>query len=204
LIQALLFDIDGVLIWHEKWFAITLSNEKYYKPLEIMDEYHRGVINVECDRGAKDPIEEVKPFLERIKWNYSPKDYLDMKYEFESQYIDYKMLEIIKSMKGKGIKTYIGSNQNYYRKKFLQNKMNLADIFDESFFSCDLGFVKPENGYWEGVLAKININNPQIRKEDILFIDDTIENVDSAKKYGMKVKHIKNRNDVLEVLKIVN
>jgi FMN phosphatase YigB (HAD superfamily) len=199
----LLFDIDGVLIWHEKSFPLPLSAENYIEPSRILNEFHEGLINIECDRGIKDPLHEIKPYLAKIRWEYDSKEYFDRQYEFESQYIDFELLNKIKNIRRKGIKLFIGSNQNHYRKQFLIKKMDLNNVFDESYFSCDFGFVKPEKGYWQKVFEKIQQKDSNIMKNDVLFLDDRFENVESARIFGMNAKQIVCKKDVLEVLSTI-
>jgi putative hydrolase of the HAD superfamily len=200
MIEALLFDIDGVLIWHENWFASILSKDKYYDAENIMTEYHRGEINKDCDKGLKDPIEEIKPFLKRIKWDYEAKDYLDMKFGYESQFIDYDMLAEIKKVKRTGIKVFVGSNQNHYRKAFLKRAMNIDEIFDDSYFSCDFGYVKPEKEYWDNVQERIYGKFGEMIPSKILFLDDMQCNIDSANNYGYQTKHVKKREDLISII----
>ena len=139
MIKALIFDIDGVLILHKEWFPASLSNKKYNNPVAILSEFADGPLNQECDRGILDPLEAIKPFLKEIKWEYDSKYFFDKQYEFESQYIDFKILSMIKDLRQQSLKLYIGSNQNYYRKSFLINRMKLNEIFDESFFHVTWG-----------------------------------------------------------------
>lgn len=203
MLEALIFDIDGVLIWHEKWFTMTLSDQKYNDPVNIMSEYYKGEVNTECDRGAKNTITEIAPFLKRINWDFGAKDYLDMKYEFESKYIDFEMLKEIKSIRQLGLKVFIGSNQNHYRKEFLKRKMEIDTVFDEAYFSSDFGYVKPEKEFWNNMQKQIAKKFGEIKKENILFLDDMLCNVESANEYGYQTKHIKKRDDVIEVIRNV-
>jgi FMN phosphatase YigB (HAD superfamily) len=198
--KALIFDIDGVLILHKEWFPASLSNKKYINPVAILNEFSDGQLNQECDRGILDPLEAIKPFLKEMKWEYDSKYFFDRQYEFESQYIDFEILSQIKELRHQSLKVYIGSNQNYYRKEFLIDRMKLNEIFDELFFSCDLGYIKPENEYWISIMKQINHNNSRIDAGEILLLDDMIENLESAKRYGMKARQIKTRDDVIEVI----
>jgi putative hydrolase of the HAD superfamily len=200
MIKALIFDIDGVLILHKEWYPASLSNKKYNNPVAILSEFADGPLNQECDRGILDPLEAIKPFLKEMKWEYDSKDFFDKQYEFESQYIDFEVLSMIKELRQQSLEFYIGSNQNYYRKNFLIDRMKLNEIFDELFFSCDLGCIKPETEYWTSIMKQMNHNNSGINAGEVLFLDDMIENIESAKRYGMKARQIKTRDDVIEVI----
>jgi HAD superfamily hydrolase (TIGR01509 family) len=203
LIKALLFDIDGVLIHHKTWFTLSDISEKYIDADKTVTEFHEGVLNQDCDRGLKDPLKEIEPFLEKIGWEYGSEAYFEMKYKHESRYIDHKMINEIAKLRRNGILTYIASNQNYHRKAFLIETMNLHKAFDESFFSCDFGHIKPEQEYWINVMNRINNKFPEIGADEVLFFDDRIENVESAQRFGMKVMHVKEANDLLKEIESI-
>ena len=46
----------------------------------------------------------------------------------------------------------------------------------------------------------MNHNNSGINAGEVLFLDDMIENIESAKRYGIKARQIKKRDDVIEVI----
>lgn len=177
MIKALLFDIDGVLINHKSWFSLNRLSNEHIDADKIVLEFHEGILNQECDRGLKDPLIEINPFLNRVGWKEGANAYFEQKYNHESQYIDHEMISEIAKIRQKGILTFVASNQNHHRKAFLIKEMNLNSAFVESYFSCDFGFVKPENEYWVCVMKRINEKYPEIQANNVLFLDDRIENV---------------------------
>lgn len=68
--------------------------------------------------------------------------------------------------------------------KTIKLKFGYADIehhFDRIITSHDLGLAKEEKGFWEA-LAKTEVFN----KDQSLFIDDNLDVLNTAKKYGVK------------------
>lgn len=61
-------------------------------------------------------------------------------------------------------------------------RWKMEEIFDKDkiFVSADLGMIKPNEDIYLYVLGKINK-----RPEEVIFIDDKQENIDTAKKLGM-------------------
>ena len=64
---------------------------------------------------------------------------------------------------------------------YLLNNVGLASYFDGVFCTCDIGFDKSQEEYWNFVFGKLNL-----QPEEIMFFDDRQENVDITKKLGMQ------------------
>jgi putative hydrolase of the HAD superfamily len=54
-------------------------------------------------------------------------------------------------------------------------------VFDHTFYSYQLGFVKPEPNYFEGIMAQL-----AFAPEEVLFIDDAAKNVAAAQQAGLR------------------
>ena len=79
--------------------------------------------------------------------------------------------------------------------------LQFKQIFDDLFFSCDLGFTKPDQQFWE-VLYKC-INNPP--KDTVLFWDDDEDCAASACEFGFKAevyKNFKSYSKIMDSLKL--
>jgi putative hydrolase of the HAD superfamily len=74
--------------------------------------------------------------------------------------------------------------------EFLRNKFNINKYFATTVISGEIGYRKPDKRIFEILLKKIN-SNP----EECLFVDDKLENLNSASKLGIKtIRFI--RNDI--------
>jgi putative hydrolase of the HAD superfamily len=94
--------------------------------------------------------------------------------EFEGAY------ELFGSLASR-IPIYAFSNSNVAHQKFWERKYaKTLEVFSEVFVSCDLGLRKPEAAAFRYVTATIG-SDP----ENVLFFDDTPENVDGARDIGM-------------------
>ena len=162
--------------------------------------FHEGDANIRCDKGIDDPLIAIKPYLEKAGWKKSVNEYFETQYEFEKAGIDFELLNKIRKINDKKTKCFIGSNQNYHRKAYLIKAMKLNDTFDESYFSCDFKYIKPENGYWEKAFDRIRKRIPGIKRNEIHFFDDRIENIASANEYGFKSICINHREEINEIL----
>jgi FMN phosphatase YigB (HAD superfamily) len=196
MIKAVLFDIDGVIIRHEKYFSHTLSTRFFLDPVEVLNEFYGSDINRDCDRGLLDPLEAIAPFLERIGWTEGSRNYLLAQYEFESRYIDTDLLGRIKRLNGSGIECYIASNQNHLRKDFLIERLGIRENFAGAFFSSELGFIKPEDGYWRRVIERVGNGEGRIGPNEMLFLDDLEANVVSARDFGIEAIQVNGIDDI--------
>lgn len=91
----------------------------------------------------------------------------------------------------KSYKLFLLSNTNeIHRIKFHRNfetdfGYSFYDLFEQNFYSHEMGMRKPNPQIYIQVLKEANLV-----PEETLFIDDMIENIGAAKTTGMKVLHI--------------
>lgn len=93
---------------------------------------------------------------------------------------------------GKFYRTFLLSNTNavhvpYYFKKIqeMYGVPGYTHLFEKTYFSFELGMRKPDAEIFEYVLR-----DSHLMPEETLFIDDFIENIESAKRLGMHTVHI--------------
>jgi putative hydrolase of the HAD superfamily len=88
------------------------------------------------------------------------------------------------------------SNTNACHVAYLRETTRLWDVMDAFFFSNELGCLKPEP-----LIYKKTLESLQVQPEQILFLDDTEENVIAARREGwgaLHVQHNRNPGPVLE------
>jgi putative hydrolase of the HAD superfamily len=102
-----------------------------------------------------------------------------------------KSLEFLEGIRPK-YKTYLLSNTNYVHiaafKETLHRQIGvktLEEYFDEAFYSCDIGLRKPDAACYEWVLKNLNIE-----PGETIFIDDSLHNIEGAKKAGLQTIHL--------------
>ena len=62
----------------------------------------------------------------------------------------------------------------------MRSSLGFETIFDEQFYSYELGFAKPEAGYFQAIMDRINV-----APHRVLFIDDHEGNVAGASELGI-------------------
>ena len=68
--------------------------------------------------------------------------------------------------------------ESFHRKKRMKD---FEEYFNEAFYSCKIGLRKPDAVCYEWVLNKAGIEAGKT-----LFIDDSLHNIEGAKKAGMQ------------------
>jgi glucose-1-phosphatase len=66
--------------------------------------------------------------------------------------------------------------------------------FNKAFYSCEIGFRKPDAICYEWVIDHLKID-----AAETLFIDDSVQNVEAAKRAGMKTAHLANGEKIEEL-----
>jgi len=197
MIKAVLFDGDGVAIITEMMFS-----EKYSKEFGVDHKKLEPIFQEEfqdCMRGKKD-FKEIFPKYQK-EWGWRKSIDGLLKYWHESEdYPNKDVLRIVRQLRENGIKCYLVSNQEKYRKDYIKSVMNFDNKFDDLFFSCDVGYLKKDKVFFEEVL-KIIKSKEKIDKKEVMHWDDSEKEVNLAKEFGLDSYLYKNAEEMKSVLK---
>ncbi len=187
-IKAIIFDADDVLIIKPKMFSQYLE-EDYGIPASVTAKFFKGDFQ-NCLIGKADLKEELKKCIKEWGWEGTVDDLL--KYWFKVEHnINHELVELIKALKAKGIKTYLGTNNEKYRTEYIRNQMGFSKFLDHIFASGEIGHKKPDLKFFGHVFEKI-AQDSKVSKNEILFIDDDPENIEAAKSFGFQTLLYKN------------
>lgn len=145
---------------------ISKKLSKYYiTTITNIDDFKVTYEDIKKDFNLKSDFNR---FVQRYKYYFEKIDYYKNVRDYEVSLRD---------------KCYIGifSNLTIFDKEHLDRQVDLSK-YDYVFMSCELGCRKPSMEIYEKVQSKLDFD-----KNDILFIDDRIDNVMAAKKFGWNV-----------------
>jgi putative hydrolase of the HAD superfamily len=199
--KAFLFDVDGVLIRLPEYFSRILERKGFVNAVDIIDSFYRDEDAQKCLIGQMDELIAIKPYLEKINWQDTPEAYFSEQYEYEKQFLDHEILNLITAMRKKGIKAYLATDQNKGRGKYLLDDIGFRKSFDGWFISSFISYRKVHEGFWINLLGYFEING--LGKSELLFIDDRKENIDMAKKYGIDVFYVNTEQRVEKLKKML-
>lgn len=192
MIKHILFDADGVLV-HADMFSRVLE-ERYGIKHEQTQSFYRGIFK-EALAGNRDLKEIIEPYLKEWGWPKTTDDFLHEWFEYE-HVLDEDIIEYIQKLRAKGVHCYVATNQEKYRAQYMIDKMGFGNSFEKLFASAHLGVLKPDQPYYQKILEDIDA-----KKNEVLFWDDSEENIVGAKKFGIHAEYFDSFDQFKKIMK---
>ena len=101
----------------------------------------------------------------------------------------------IQKLKEQGYKLYIFSNITHPTLEYLKKKVDIENLIDDMVCSHIEHLMKPDKEFYERLIKKLNIN-----KEETIFFDDKIKNVEVGNSVGIKSVQFNSISDILKSL----
>jgi putative hydrolase of the HAD superfamily len=197
-IKTIIFDFGDVFINLDKEGAFQ-NALNLFEFDEIPDEF----IAVNClyEQG----LVSTKEFVEFYQKNFPklPKDSIINAWNFILKDFPKHRLEFLKQLsQDKKYKLILLSNTNELHINWVKEQISFYDefknCFDKFYLSHEINLRKPNADIFEFVLKENNL-----KAEQCLFIDDTKENTDAAKKLNFHTWNIDEKNeDIVDLFKV--
>lgn len=168
MIKEIIFDCFGVLT-EDGWLAFLAK----YANEETEDEL--GLINFQYDRGQLSYGE----FVDEVCRVTGVQKSIVHNMVTTGQHPNYRLLEYIQELKGRGYALGLISNVGVSLRGVLPDEF--LDQFDTITLSYEIGVIKPESGIFEAHLAKTGFS-----AGEAIFIDDREINCEGAQAVGMQ------------------
>ena len=193
-IKAVIFDVGGVLMRTEDKEPRAALGLRFGKTYQEMDKIVFG-----NKSSAKASVGEIsaRNHWENIMRSLSlPDEGIDNFYAqfFSGDAVDYVLIDYIRTLRPR-YTTAIISNAWDDLRDIIVSKWHIDDAFNEIFISAEIGIAKPDVRIYEYALEKLNIV-----PEEALFIDDFIENIETARNLGMQGIHFQESSTVMAKL----
>lgn len=177
-ISTILFDADGVLQYpgvdYKQAFSKLLGSRMHEADQFFLDIFFAERLSL---AGGSDFQNDLIDLLKR--WNLSQDAEQVLKISTQIK-TNESILAMIGALRSAGIKCCLASNQQAYRARFMSETLEYSKCFDREFYSCDIGFVKPDERYFQSIITKLGVS-----PSSILFIDDQESSVMAARVTGL-------------------
>jgi|SRR3989344_433995 len=178
MIKVIIFDADGVLIPHKRRFSVTLA-EKHGISIEKTLPFFSGPFQ-DCLVGGEDLKESIAPHLNDWGWDKGVDALLDYWFQLEHN-VDNELVDYIQELRAEGIKCFLATNNEKYRFQYILDKMGFQNMFDASYASAHLGHKKPNQEFFSKIFNELK----NVDKKEVLFVDDSKENIEGAENFGI-------------------
>ena len=131
-----------------------------------------------CLRGEADLAVTVAEVLKKWDSPFSVEQAIETHTKIVA--VNHESLDVVHAVRRSGVGAYLTTNQHEYRAQYMSEVFGYADVFDGEFYSCRLGSMKPDTGYFYSILESL-----PIPPERLLFIDDRERNVAAARSVGI-------------------
>lgn len=182
-IKAFVFDADWVLIKLSSHFSEFFSQE-YNIPYSKIWPFFEDQFK-QCIVWKWDLKQLILPKLKDWNWIGTVDELLAFRFSYASK-VDTKLVEIIHSLRLKWYRCYLATNQEKHRMGYMKNTLWITDFFDGVFVSHEIWYKKPHLEFYQNIYEKI-ILDLDIKKDEILFVDDKENNIKKAKDFWFNV-----------------
>lgn len=194
-VKVILTDLDGVI---RHWNADPIHKK------EVENGFEPGYLYSICfeeklllhvitgqisDDGWRN---RVQARLSSLMSDTSAKELVDT-WTNSKVYIDETIIEIYKKHYPKA-KVVLATNATSRLNQDMKNH-GLADMFDGVLNSSELGIAKPSHSFFTKGMNELGVGS-----KEVIFIDDSITNVQSAMQLGIRSHHYQNHMQLVEFL----
>lgn len=194
---VLVLDVDGVVVlghpgggrWDKNLFddlqiAPERLQERFFRP------HWRAIAEGEAD--MLHMLARVWPELDSPA---SPRALVDYWFANDSRLND-GLLDEVGAWRARGNRAFLGTVQEHHRARYLWSTLGLGGHFDGMLYSADLGAAKPKAAFFERAQARL----PARTVGDVVFLDDSIRNVEAAAAFGWRARHYAALDDLRAAL----
>ncbi|HEY9291436.1 MAG TPA: HAD-IA family hydrolase [Microlunatus sp.] len=177
-IRWILFDADGVLQQMPEGWRDRLLGQLGDEPVETLAELFTEEREQTMTGG--DFAALVTDALQRRGLDTDPEVVLD---SWRTLVVDEPMTDRIRKLRAAGIGCALATNQQDVRVTYMRSMPEYADLFDQQYYSSELGLAKPDPAFFGAIIGQLGI-----APREALFVDDVEVNVAGARAAGLNAE----------------
>lgn len=201
MIKAIVFDLGGVLVNLDLDICISTFRSVlgYDSITEILDPYHQKGIYSDLEEGLLSPDGFRAKILEGSRPGSRPED-VDRCMESLLTGMDMEKVPLLQEL-ARQYPLYLLTNNNPIsmarcHKAFEEAGLDWKSVFRDEFISCEMKMLKPSRGIFEETVRRVGVD-----ASEILFIDDSLMNVEGALACGIRAVRYRQGEDLGAVIR---
>lgn len=204
-IKNIIFDLGGVIINLDYSQTISEFNKLSKEPFEtLFTQLQQSPVFDQFDKGELSETDFFSEMLKALKVKISHAQFVNA---WNAMLLDFPLyrLQLLTQLKT-NYRLFLLSNTNETHIKALENILfkqhgfkNLEPFFEKVYYSCRIGMRKPDREIFELVLNENNLD-----KDETIFIDDSPQHLDGAKKAGIMAHYLPKGKDVSNLIAELN
>lgn len=193
-IEAVIWDLGGVILRTEdRSRRVAWEQRLGLREGELDRLVFAEQIGYQAALGQAGPDEVWHWVGERL--GLSPEDLRALRHEFwQGDQIDAALVAFIRQVRSRH-RTALLSNAWPGMRQMLEGEWAIADAFDELFISAELGLAKPDPAVYQVALERLGI-----QPEQAVFVDDFLENVQTASQLGIHAVHFQSAEQAMRAV----
>ena len=132
------------------------------------------------ERPLREVLEELLR-LEREQSDHVPISVEDLQSIWEQFDLDPEAIAVLMAVRDLGVPCMLATNQQDHRVRHMREVRGYDDLVDGSYYSSEIGAMKPDRIFFERVLDDLGMAGEQVG-----FVDDVPANVESARSVGIR------------------
>lgn len=184
------------------WEQLSNTDHKYHKYFnEITRIFTNNKKLVKAWMRGQYSAENISEIINKNTGINSDLIFKELKESCENmKYVSLKIPQLITTIREKGIKVGIATDNMDTFKRFTIPAMSLDLIFDDILISSEIGFLKNDLKNNELYFFKSFLKEKRVSYSDLILVDDSTDTNRIYKKAGLNVINVKNVNELENVL----
>lgn len=197
--MVVIFDFDGVVNKSE-YFSVEYEKEFGVSPQEISKFFHLEFDK--CARGKADIKKLLPPYLDKWKWVGTVDSFLHYWFQHDIK-LDIDLINFISKIRQQNYYVVLASQQEINRKNHIWEKLELGNIFQKFYCTCDLGYLKSNKKFYSLILEDLKTHNIIKSAKEVIFFDDSKNFVEAAIESGIDSYQVQSNTDIFENRRIL-
>ncbi len=181
-----MLDVDGVVVRGRPGDGLPWSTS-LEQDLGISSEKLHAILFAphweEIVTGRKELFSVLEDCMPHLTQSVTAQQLVDYWFAMDS-FVDEAVLHACDKIRTSGVRVFLATNQEHHRAEYLVDRLALGRHVDDIIYSAQVGARKPDVAFFQAAMAQTGFS-----PENIALVDDTIANLDAARKAGWATLH---------------